>query len=188
MSENKKVNNKEIVLRQWFAARYGNSFADFAGWRLPKGIADLMREYGRDNPNMPVSFNFGMYKLHEMEIEVRTAGSFRLFDEVTTTEYLTNPPEFATIDNNTGSPAIQHVVAAPVQVTLNVQRMENMEFPTFNDFPTGTVFDRICSDDDKLTGFMSGMVVICTGESGVGKSTLIIDVLSKIKRFSEQRV
>ena len=185
MADNKKVNNKEIVLRQWFAARYGNQFSPDPNWALPKGIADLMREYGRDNPNLPVSFNFGMYKLREIEIEVRTAGTFKLYDEITATEYITNPREF----DDSGSPEIvRHVVAAPVEVKLNVQRMENMEFPTFKDFPTGTVFDRICSDDDTLKGLMSGMVIICTGESGVGKSTVVIDVLAKIKKFSEKRV
>ncbi len=185
----KKVNNKEIVLRQWFAARYGNQFENSQNWALPKGIAEMNREYSRDNPNMPISFNFFMYKVREIEIEIRTTGGFRLYDEIMTTEYVTNAGSFEKFEAGpSGGSAGQHVVAAPVEVTLNIQKLDDMEFPSFRDFPTGTVFDRICSDDDQLKGLMSGMVVICTGESGVGKSTLIVDVLAKIKKVADERL
>jgi archaellum biogenesis ATPase FlaH len=183
----KKINNKEIVLRQWFAARYGNRFDDHASWKLPKGIAEMNREYSRDNPNMPISFNFFMYKIREIEIEVRTSGGFQLFEEIMTTEYVTDAGSFQKFEHGDSPVAGQHVVAAPIEVELNIQKLDNMDFPTFRDFPTDTVFDRICSDDDELRGMMSGMVVICTGESGVGKSTLIVDVLAKMKKASEKR-
>ena len=180
----KKINNKEIVLRQWFAARYGNRFDDHANWKLPKGIAEMNREYSRDNPNMPISFNFFMYKVREMEIEVRTTGGFELYEHVMATEYLNGGFEKFDAAQPEGSAPVQRVVAAPVEVTLNVCRLDDMKFPTFRDFPTGTAFDRICCDDDELVGMTSGMVVICTGESGVGKSTLLIDVLSKMRAHS----
>lgn len=181
-----KVNNKEIVLRQWFAARYGNEFENPVSWALPKGIADLNREYSRDNPNMPISFNFFMYKIREIEIEVRTTGTFELYSDVMTTEYLTNAPSFEKFESGSVPGAIvPRVVAAPVEIVLNIQRLDDMEFPSFRDFPTDTIFDNICSDDDTLRGMMSGMVVICTGESGVGKSTLLVDVLSKMKKYAD---
>ena len=183
MSE-KKVNNKEIVLRQWFAARYGNKFDNPVEWKLPKMIAELNREYAMDNPNMPISFNFFMYKMREVEIEVRTTGTFRLHEDIMQTEYVTDPEQFAKSDAAPG----ERVIAAPVEVELKITNLEEMDFPTFKDFPTDTVFDRICSDDDTLKGLMSGMVIICTGESGVGKSTLLIDVLSKIRKVSERKV
>ena len=187
----KKVNNKEIVLRQWFAARYGNQFDNYVGWGLPKGIAVLEREYSRDNPNMPISFNFFMYKVREIEIEVRTTGTFELYAHVYTTEYLTPGSYELTESNNgnasPGSAPIQRAVAAPIEIKLNIAKLDEMDFPSFTDFPTETSFDRICSDDDTLNGLMSGMVVICTGESGVGKSTLLIDVMSKIKVVSQRR-
>ncbi len=179
-----KVNNKEIVLRQWFAARYGNEFENPVSWALPKGIAELNREYSRDNPNMPISFNFFMYKIREIEIEVRTTGTFELHDSVMTTEYLSNAPSFERSAESSIAP-LQRVVAAPIEVELNIQRLDDMEFPSFRDFPTDTIFDNICSDDDTLKGMMSGMVVICTGESGVGKSTLLVDVLSKMKKYAD---
>ena len=188
----KKINNKEIVLRQWFAAKYGNSFGDgpTPNWALPKGIAEMNREYTRDNPNIPISFNFFMYKVREMEIEVRTAGKFELFDNIFVTEYLDGTER--SLDSNSAefvsaTTPIQRVVAAPVKIELNVNKMDDMTFPKFRDFPTGTVFDRICSDADNLKGPMSGMVIICTGESGVGKSTLLIDMLAKMKAYDVNR-
>lgn len=189
-----KINNKEIVLRQWFAARYGNVFENHVSWSLPKGIAEMNREYTRDNPNLQISFNFFMYKMRDVEHEVRQTGTFKLYDEIMTTEYLTSNGEVQRgmeVSNEQPGSETQikrFAVAAPVEVTLNIQKMNAMDFPTFRDYPTGTIFDDICSDDDELKGFMSGMVVICTGESGVGKSTLIIDVLGKIKKFADERV
>lgn len=187
MSE-KKINNKEIVLRQWFAARYGNSFEDHANWDLPKGIAEMNREYTRDNPNLSISFNFFMYKVREIEHEVRRTGKFELYEDVIATEYITNSNSYQKFEpGSPAAPAGQHVFAAPVDVVLNIRKLDDMEYPTFRDFPTGTTFDRICSDDDALVGLMSGMVIICTGESGVGKSTLLIDVLSKIKNEADDK-
>ena len=190
----KKINNKEIVLRQWFAARYGNLFENHQDWRLPKGIAGLAREYGRDNPNLPVSFNFVMAKVREIENEVRYTGTFPIYDEMMASEYVTNSESFEQFAPNSAGPGTgQRVVVAPVEVEMNVRKLDDMEFPMFRDFPSGTAFDRICSDDDELKGFTSGMVVICTGESGVGKSTLLIDLLAKIRsnasiRFKKKEI
>lgn len=185
-----KINNKEITLRQWFAARYGNVFENYVEWKLPKGIAEINRDYTRENPNLPCSFNFIMYKLREMEIEVRTTGTFKLYDDVMQTEYLDTENYVRTESETSNEPGntIARTVTAPIEVKLNVQKLDDMEFPVFRDFPTDTIIDKIFSDDDELKGPMSGMVIICTGESGVGKSTLLIDVLSKIKNFSETRV
>lgn len=181
----KKISNKEIVLRQWFAARYGNSFPNSETWKLPKGIAELFREYSRDNPNLLVSFNFIMDKVRIIEQEVQETGGFRIYDEVYETEYVTNSDSFQKFEPAAGGTEPRHVVAAPTEVKLNICKLDDMQFPTFRQFPTGTVFDEICSDDPGYSGLMSGMVVICTGESGVGKSTLLIDVLSKMSKHAE---
>lgn len=190
MESNKKINNKEIVLRQWFAAKYGNQFEDSSNWTLPKGIAEMNREYTRDNPNLYVSFNFFMYKVRDIEHEVRTTGTFALYDEVMRSEYLDGSVILPSSDMPAGisNSNSARVVAAPVDVKLSITKIDDMSFPTFRDFPTDTVFDKVCSDDDELKGFMSGMVVICTGESGVGKSTLLVDVMSKIEEVAKRRL
>jgi hypothetical protein len=57
-----------------------------------------------------------------------------------------------------------------------------MEFPEFRKFTTGTVFDQIMSDHDTEGGIFAGTANIVIGESGVGKSTVTLDLLAKIKQ------
>jgi predicted ATP-dependent serine protease len=58
----------------------------------------------------------------------------------------------------------------------------SMEFPEFRKFTTGTVFDQIMSDHDTEGGIFAGTANIVIGESGVGKSTVTLDLLAKIKQ------
>ena len=58
----------------------------------------------------------------------------------------------------------------------------SMEFPNFKKYTTGTVFDKLMSDHDEEGGVFSGTANIVIGESGVGKSTVTLDLLAKIKQ------
>lgn len=57
-----------------------------------------------------------------------------------------------------------------------------MDFPEFRKFTTGTVFDQLMSDHDEEGGVFAGTANIVIGESGVGKSTVTLDILAKIKQ------
>lgn len=57
-----------------------------------------------------------------------------------------------------------------------------MDFPKFRKFMTGTVFDQLISDHDEEGGIFAGTANIVIGESGVGKSTVTLDILAKIKQ------
>lgn len=56
-----------------------------------------------------------------------------------------------------------------------------MEFQDFRKFITGTIVDQLMSDDDDEGGVFAGTANIIIGESGVGKSTVTLDLLAKIK-------
>jgi archaellum biogenesis ATPase FlaH len=58
----------------------------------------------------------------------------------------------------------------------------SMEFPDFKKYLTGSVFDKLMSDHDEEGGIFSGTANIVIGESGVGKSTVTLDILAKIKQ------
>lgn len=73
------------------------------------------------------------------------------------------------------------------EVEMNISRIDDMEFPEFFKYNTGTVIDKIASDYEEDGGFYSGTVTICTGESGVGKSTLLVDLLAKIQEYETER-
>jgi archaellum biogenesis ATPase FlaH len=57
-----------------------------------------------------------------------------------------------------------------------------MNFPDFKKFLTGSVFDKLMSDHDEEGGVFAGTANIVIGESGVGKSTITLDLLAKIKQ------
>lgn len=190
--DNKLASNKEIVLRQWFAAKYGNKFENYRDWALPKNIAAFEREYTLDNPLMRLSFNFIMGKLRDIEHEVRLEGTFNVHADQMVTQWLDGSvhakPEDVVSDSEAPGekPRIVFqapVIEAPKEVVLNVECLEDMEFPIFRNYPSGTLFDEVASEIKELPGLLSGSVIICCGESGVGKSTLLIDLLAKIREL-----
>ena len=69
-------------------------------------------------------------------------------------------------------------------VELQILDIGQMSFPEFRAWKTNSLLDNLFSDHDGLEGVLSGTANIVVGESGVGKSTVMLDILSKIK-FSE---
>lgn len=65
---------------------------------------------------------------------------------------------------------------------LDVVEIGAMEFPDFKCHKTGTMLDQLFSDHDVDGGIYGGTANIIIGESGVGKSTVTLDILAKIKR------
>lgn len=71
----------------------------------------------------------------------------------------------------------ENVVMQPQMVEIG-----SMEFPEFKKFRTGTIIDKLMSDHDEEGGVYGGTANIVIGESGVGKSTVTLDLLAKIKK------
>ena len=72
-------------------------------------------------------------------------------------------------------PRLIHSVVEP-----NIINVEDMEFPSFGLFPTGKKIDDLFSDHEVGGGLYGGTVNIVIGESGVGKSTVMLDLLASI--------
>lgn len=72
-------------------------------------------------------------------------------------------------------PRLIHSVVEP-----NIINVEDMEFPSFGLFPTGKKIDDLFSDHEEGGGLYGGTVNIVIGESGVGKSTVMLDLLASI--------
>lgn len=70
----------------------------------------------------------------------------------------------------------ENVIMQPEMVEIG-----SMEFPEFKKFTTGTIIDKLLSDHDEVGGVYGGTANIVIGESGVGKSTVTLDLLAKIK-------
>jgi predicted ATP-dependent serine protease len=72
----------------------------------------------------------------------------------------------------------------PVEIKpfeFEVVKVEDMDFPNFGLFKTGKKIDDLFSDHEKGGGIYGGTVNIVIGESGVGKSTVMLDTLSAIR-------
>jgi predicted ATP-dependent serine protease len=65
-------------------------------------------------------------------------------------------------------------------VEPNIINVEDMEFPDFGLFRTGKKIDDLFSDHEAGGGVYGGTVNIVIGESGVGKSTVMLDLLASI--------
>lgn len=74
-------------------------------------------------------------------------------------------------------------------VETQVLLVEDMEFPDFALHRTGKAVDRLFSDHEEGGGVYGGTVNIVVGESGVGKSTVLFDLLACVKaRSPETRI
>lgn len=68
------------------------------------------------------------------------------------------------------------------QVQDSVVEINQLDFPNFQLLKTGTFADELLSDHEEGGGLYTGTVNIVVGESGVGKSTVMLDILANIKQ------
>lgn len=66
-------------------------------------------------------------------------------------------------------------------VELSVMKVEDMHFPDFKLHKTGKKIDDLFSDHEDGGGIYGGTVNIVIGESGVGKSTVLLDLLASVQ-------
>jgi predicted ATP-dependent serine protease len=76
-------------------------------------------------------------------------------------------------------PAVAAVVKHSVVPTII--KVEDMQFPEFKLHTTGKKIDDLFSDHEEGGGIYGGTVNIVIGESGVGKSTVLLDFLSSVQ-------
>jgi predicted ATP-dependent serine protease len=81
-----------------------------------------------------------------------------------------------------------HGVEQPIESTIeeinvepNIIRVQDLEFPNFKRHRTGKAIDGLFSDHEEGGGIYGGTVNIVIGESGVGKSTVLLDMLSSVQ-------
>ena len=72
------------------------------------------------------------------------------------------------------------VVADVVPIEAEIIRVEDMQFPNFKLYKTGKKMDDLFSDHEKGGGLYGGTVNVVIGESGVGKSTVMLDLLASV--------
>lgn len=70
--------------------------------------------------------------------------------------------------------------AVSINTPITLTRLDdlNIDASLFTSLPTGTIFDKFCSTEG---GFLPGTNVMAAGAPGVGKTTVLLELLSKLQ-------
>ena len=148
-----KGGKKEQVVRHWFN--------DVHEGIVPRAkILDLFQEFDRVPKDEDISYGSFNGVIKKIQAEGHGASSV------------------ASADHNISQDGER--VHSVVDIVPNVIRVEDMEFPSFGLFKTGKKIDDLFSDHEEGGGLYGGTVNIVIGESGVGKSTVMLDLLASI--------
>jgi len=150
---------KEQVIRQWFNAVHNGL--------VPRGkVLDLHAQIVSHMPDSDISYSSFNGVLKKIVSEGHI-GHERLVVE-------------------SARESIVNSVVPQEPVTLSVITVESMEFPNFKLHKTGKKIDDLFSDHEEGGGIYGGTVNIVIGESGVGKSTVMLDMLASIQEQDEE--
>ena len=118
-------------------------------------VLDIFREFEQDHPEISYGcLNGTIKKMIEEGHGVTTPGTSTTKGSVATVE-----------------PVEPEIIA-----------IQDMEFPDFKLHRTGKKLDDLFSDHEEGGGLYGGTVNIVIGESGVGKSTVLLDMLASVQK------
>jgi predicted ATP-dependent serine protease len=74
----------------------------------------------------------------------------------------------------------KNTAAVSINTPITLTRLDdlNIDASLFTSLPTGTIFDKFCSTEG---GFLPGTNVMAAGAPGVGKTTVLLELLSKLQ-------
>jgi GTPase SAR1 family protein len=149
-----KGGKKEQVVRQWFNDAHEGI--------VPRAkVLDLFNEFDKVPKDEDISYGLFNGVIKKIQAEGHGASS------------IARQPSAEGEDEAT--PVYSVVDCEPVIINV-----EDMEFPNFGLFRAGKKIDDLFSDHEEGGGLYGGTVNIVIGESGVGKSTVMLDLLASI--------
>ena len=152
-----KGGRKEQVVRQWFNDSHDGI--------VPKAkVLDMFNEFELMPKDEDISYGLFNGVIKKIQAEGHGASSIpRVEHSVGTVGEFIETSSHSVVD-----------------CEPNIINVEDMEFPSFGLFPTGKKIDDLFSDHEAGGGLYGGTVNIVIGESGVGKSTVMLDLLASI--------
>lgn len=153
--------NKEKVVREWFIERYGDLSAGPEVFPQEKTI-DLIPLFQQDVEGCDVSYGLFNAVLKKIAKEMG-------------------------VKKQTASIAIKKGVAqvpaeSVEEVNVDPVSLGEMQFPNFKRHISGKLIDKIMSDLEPEGGAYGGTVNIVVGESGAGKTTILLDYIKTLKK------
>jgi predicted ATP-dependent serine protease len=136
----------------------------------------IVRKFFNSNHSGSVPANKTVQQLYSqfMATDAGSEVSYGLFNGVVKKMRADRIPTKATV--------VSLAPAEPKAPKAEVIEIGKMKFPNFRAWKTGGIIDKLFSDHTEAGGIFSGTANIVIGESGVGKSTVTLDILSKIKK------
>jgi predicted ATP-dependent serine protease len=128
----------------------------------------LNEKCGAKVPNGKVLDNFYQFQLDEPDAEI-SYGSFNAVLKKCLREgHVSEKPE----------------EVEEVEVEPNIIKVEDLDFPDFRLHRSNKKIDDLFSDHEIGGGLYGGTATIVVGESGVGKSTLLLDYLASVQKVN----
>ena len=155
-----QIGKKEMIARAFFTEHHGGEVP------IDQTVQQLYTQFMVNNENSRVS-----YGLFNGVVKKLRAGFTSTRPSDPRSESLTQRgrPDLG--------PEAEDVIEKPTVIEIG-----SMAFPDFRLYKTGGLVDQLLSDHTEDGGLYSGTANIVIGESGVGKSTVILQLLAMIKR------
>jgi len=155
----KQIGKKERMVRQFFTEHHAGEVP------IDETVQNLYKQFMLNTENSDVS-----YGLFNGVVKKLRAGFVPGAQRTSTSS-----PEPGNAENSS-------VNVEPPEII----KIGNMPFPNFKLFKTNSLIDKILSDHTVDGGLYSGTANILVGESGVGKSTVTLQMLAKIKEVNSE--
>lgn len=150
-----RIGRKELVVRDHFTSRHGGQVPN-------RTVQELYTEF-MTSESGAAGVSYGLFNGVVKKLRAESGDSLV-------------PPAQVQIN---ATARVEPVDETPAP--LEIIEIGSLEFPSFRKFMTGTLFDQLVSDHDREGGVFSGTANIVIGESGVGKSTVTLDILAKMR-------
>lgn len=207
MAKVKGMTSNEKHFRQWWAVKSnGYIFSDSATYSVKQGISDIVRTYNDDcKGERTITYPTCKTYITSIVAEVRAKGQFDTYieDENFGFEISTETVDFkksdmsktisvgsASADINEQTKTIMSSLSDVMECdgTCDAIELDQMEFDSYDIYKTDTVLDKIMSDDyGQGNGCYSRNIIVLVGESGVGKSTVLLDVIGRMRQNMENK-
>lgn len=200
MAKQTGITSNERYFRQWWAVKSnGNSFANHQSYSPKQGISDIERTFKSENKGeRSITYPTCKQYITAITNEVRENGSFELYTDietfgfeipegvVTLTKKVSNTIQVGNNTANEIKAQTQSIMQSLQEVTecdddICAVDLGTMDFGTYDFYQTNTFIDKIFSTTEIGKGVMSRNLIFLIGESGVGKSTVLLDYMSKLK-------
>ena len=196
MARTNGTTKTEKVFRQWFAVKNGGyKFSNNENYTYTVKVADCVKSFNEELGNQgTITYPTAKRYLDSIQDEIRENGEYNVYlnedfgmnisEEIVSERQTTFKRGFTA---NSVKTHTQELLASMSELTEDSElvaiELGDLTLGDYNYFSTNVdCIDSIATDKDMGIGFSSKNVIIAVGESGVGKSTQLLDMVSMVRK------